>query len=245
MSKKREHFVTPKAEAVWPCLNEPNTKFNPEGDYSVALVFDRNDKDFKKLSTALKTARDERFAAWAKENPKLRKKAKPAPVFVKDVDEDGNDTGRVLVRFKMRAGGTSKRTGKAFTMKPDIFDAQGIKLDDPPNIGNGSILKVAYTLGAGGYVASAGKFYLAPQLNAVQIIELVEFGKRDAESYGFSAEEGYTATGHKADKRFADDADEDDEDEDDDTDQDDAEQDADKETDEEGEYEEDDDDGDY
>jgi len=244
MSKKREQYVTPKAEALWPRLNEPDTKFNPEGDYSVALVFERNDKDFKKLSATLKQARDARFAEWARENPKLARKAKPAPVFAKDVDEDGNDTGRILVRFKMRAGGTSKRTGKTFTMKPDIFDAQGVKLDEPPGIGNGSILKVAYSLGAGGYVPAAGKFYLSPQLNAVQIIELVEFGKRDAESYGFAAEEGYTATGRKADKRFADEAydeDEDEESEDEDTDDADTGKDADEDED----CEEDDDEGDY
>ena len=48
-TKKRERFVSPKGTAVWPRLNEPDTKFKPEGEYTVSLAFDPNDKDFKAL----------------------------------------------------------------------------------------------------------------------------------------------------------------------------------------------------
>lgn len=66
-----------------------------------------------------------------------------APVFTEETDENGDDTGRVLVKFKMKASGVGKRTGKKFTMRPDIFDARGKKIDNPPQIGGGSELKVS------------------------------------------------------------------------------------------------------
>jgi len=216
MSNKRERFVSPKGIAVWPRLNEPDTKFNPDGDYTVALAFEGKDKEFRKLVKVLERARDERFAEWRSENPKLKKVATVAPVYVEETDENGDETGRMLLRFKMRAGGVSKRTGKPFTMKPDIFDAQNSKLETPLNIGGGSTLKVAFDL-SGGYVASAKKYYLSLRLNAVQILDLVEYGARDAESYGFSTEDGYVAT--KPDKfpSADEDADEGYDDEDDET----------------------------
>ncbi|MEN3032961.1 hypothetical protein, partial [Chromobacterium amazonense] len=93
---------------------------------------------------------------------------------------------------KMKASGVSKRTGKKFTMRPDIFDARGKKIDNPPQIGGGSELKVSYEIG-GSFVESAKKFYLTCYMVAVQVIELVEFGQRNAKDYGFGEEDGYEA----------------------------------------------------
>ena len=46
---------------MWPRLNEPDTKFKPEGEYTVSPAFDPNDKDFKALAKKLETRRDELF----------------------------------------------------------------------------------------------------------------------------------------------------------------------------------------
>ncbi|WP_439426641.1 hypothetical protein [Stenotrophomonas sp. T8] len=191
-TKKRERFVSPKGTAVWPRLNEPDTKFKPEGEYTVSLAFDPNDKDFKALAKKLETRRDELFQEFLSENPKKKKGSEVAPVFTEETDENGDDTGRVLVKFKMKASGVSKRTGKKFTMRPDIFDARGKKIDNPPQIGGGSELKVSYEIG-GSFVESAKKFYLTCYMVAVQVIELVEFGQRNAKDYGFGEEDGYEA----------------------------------------------------
>jgi len=205
MSNKKEKLVTPKAEVVWAFLDEPSTKFNPDGVYAVSLAFDGKDKDFKKLQQMLKERRDDEFEKWRRDNPKQAKAAKAAPVCVKETDEDGIETGRVLFNFKMNAKGTSRRTGKEFTMQPDIFDAKGIKIEKPPAVGGGSVVRVAYeTFGA--YVASSKQYYLSLQMRAVQILELVEAGNRSAESYGFTEEDGFTATPRTS--QFDDDAEE-------------------------------------
>jgi len=206
MSNKREQFMTPKAQAVWAFLDAPSDKFNPDGVYTVCLAFEPGDKDYRKLRQALKEKRDKDFDQWSRDNPKQAKAAKPAPISKKETDEDGAETGRVLLNFKMNAKGKSKRTGKEFMMRPDIFDAKGIKLETPPTIGSGSVLKVAFeTFGA--YVASSKLFYLSLQLRAVQVLELVEAGNRSAEYYGFEEEEGYVATARTS--RFDSDDDED------------------------------------
>jgi len=230
MSRKRDTFITPKAEAVWAFLDTPSDKFNPDGVYTVALAFEAGDKDFKKFAQALKEERDEAFEKWKRDNPKQAKAAKPAPISKKETDADGVETGRRMMTFKMTAKGKSRRTGKDYTMSPDIFDARGEKLKNAPAVGGGSVLKAAFeTFGA--YVASSKQFYLSLQLRAVQILELVEAGNRSAEYYGFEEEEGYVAK--EAASRFPSDAD-DDEDADDEADADDG-----------YDGEEDDDDGDY
>jgi len=194
MSNKREHFITPKAEVVWAFLDKPSDKFNPDGVYIVTLAFDGKDKAFREITQTLKERRDEEFEKWGRDNPKLKKSAKPAPVAVKELGEDEEPTGRMLLSFKMTAKGVSRRTGKEFTMSPDVFDAKGVKLETTPAIGGGSVVKVAYeTLGT--YVASSKLFYLSLRLQAVQLLELVESGSRSAEYYGFEEEEGYTAEG--------------------------------------------------
>ena len=190
--KKRERFVSPKGIAVWPRLNDPDTKFKPEGEYSVDLAFAEGDVEGQKLVRFLEKRRDELHAEWASENPKKAKRCEIADVFKEELDEEGNETGRILIKFKMKASGTSKRTGKPFTMRPDLFDAKGKKLTVLPQVGGGSELKVSYEIGAS-FVESAKKFYLTCYMVAVQIVELVEFGQRNAKEYGFGEEEGYEA----------------------------------------------------
>lgn len=191
-NQKRTRIVSPAGIAVWPRLNEPDTKFKQEGEYTVGLAYDGDDKACNKLIADLEKLRDEEFAKWLSENPKKKKTAEVAPVFTDEVDEEGDETGRKILKFKMRASGVSKKTGKHFTMKPDIFDAKGHKMPNPPKIGGGSELKVSFEVG-GFFVESAKKFYLTLRMVAVQVIDLVEFGSRKAGDYGFGEEEGYEA----------------------------------------------------
>jgi len=210
MSKKREVFITPKAEAVWAFLDKPSDKFNPDGVYTVSLAFEAEDPDFKKLVKVLRERRDESFEKWARDNPKQAKAAKPAPISKKETDAEEAETGRRLLTFKMISKGKSRRTGNEYSMTPDIFDAKGEKMEHIPPVGGGSVLKVAFEV-FGAYVASSRQFYLSLQLRAVQIIELVEAGSHSAEYYGFEEEEGgYVANAGAP--RFPSDGDDDDDD---------------------------------
>lgn len=189
---KREQFVSPPGLAVWPRLNEPDTKFKAEGEYSVSLAYDEDDQDFRKLEQRLERIRDELFEAFISENPKKKKVAQKAPVAVAETDENGEETGRMLLKFKMLASGKSKKTGKSFKMRPRVFDGRGQEVDPAPNIGGGSKLKVSFEV-LGTYVESARTYYLSLRMQAVKVIELVQFGARSAKDYGFDGDEGEDA----------------------------------------------------
>lgn len=192
-------FVSPTGTAVYPKLNEPDTKFKTEGEYAVKLAFEPDDAAFAKLLKKLETIQAEQFKEFQKENPK-QKQYKLAPVATAELDEDGEETGRLLLNCKTKASGVSKRTGKRWSHKVAIFDAAGVKLENAPLIWGGSKLKVAFEA-AGFGVPSAKLFYLTLRMNGVQVIELVTSGGESAESLGFGEEDGYVAddsTVHKA-----------------------------------------------
>lgn len=189
---KRDRYTSPRGVAIFPRLNEPDTKFDADGIFSVRLAYEADDANFLALVKKLEAKRDELFAQWLSENPKKKKVAEVAPVFAEELDENGDETGRLTLNFKMKAKGKSKRTGKVFEMRPNFFDARGVELVNPPNVGGGSVLKIGFEVW-GSFVESAKKFYLSLRLQGVQVIELVEFGHRSAKDYGFGEEEGYEA----------------------------------------------------
>lgn len=192
--QKRERFVTPRGIAVWPRLNEPDTKFKPEGEFSVKLRYADDDADALKLVAKLEKMRDEEFAKFISENPKKKKVAKLAPIAKPELDDEGEETGFFTLNFKMKHKIKTK-AGKTFTLTPDIFDARKNKLTKVPNIGGGSTLKVSFESGGGFLVPASNEFHLTLRLIGVQIIDLVQFGERTADQHGFDdeGEDGYEA----------------------------------------------------
>src|SRR3546814_13485107 len=89
----------------------------------------------------------------------------------------------------MTATGVSKKTGKAWTRKPNIFDAKGNQLKNPPSIGGGSEMKLSVELFPY-YAANDKTVGVSFRLEAAQIIKLVQFGARDAAGFGFGEEDG-------------------------------------------------------
>ena len=79
-------------------------------------------------------------------------------------------TGLLTVQF---------HTGAKF--KPGLFDANGVPLADGVLVGNGSKVRVNYSPKE--YTGFGGGITL--YLNAVQVLELVEFGENKAVDYGF------------------------------------------------------------
>jgi len=185
---KAERYTSPKGIAVWPRLNEPDTKFKATGEFSTKLAYEADDAAFLALVAKLEGIRDIAFAQFISENPKKKKTAKVAPVAREELDEDGEETGRMTLTFKMNHKITSKAKGKTYTLTPDIFDALKRPLKNPPNIGGGSTLRVSFEVFPC-FVESAKEFHTSLRMVAVQVIDLVEFGTRDGASYGFDEEE--------------------------------------------------------
>ena len=180
--KKAERFVPPKGIASYPYLTNPDTKFNPDGEYKVSLIVagDAASKAIDFLTEQHEVA----VAKAKKENAGKRVKESELP-FIE------NEDGTVTFKFKLKAKVTPKK-GDTFEQKPALFDAKGKPLTGDPKVGGGSVVKVSYEV-VPYYTAIAGAG-VSLRLKAVQIIELKDYsGGGNAESYGFGEEEGFEA----------------------------------------------------
>ncbi|KQW02236.1 hypothetical protein [Rhizobacter sp. Root1221] len=198
--------MTDPGTLVYPKLNAPDTKFKAEGEYQgkVRLDAEASAKLIKQFEAELKKywpiaqAELEQKVSDAKTGPE-KAKAKKALAEMKEADkpfkpaydDDGNETDEFEFNFKMPASFKSSKDGKVVTMKPDIFDAKGALLKNPPEIWGGTTACVAGELRPFSMPIGVG---LSLRLKAVQIIELRSSGggDRSAGSYGFGArEDGY------------------------------------------------------
>ena len=182
MAQQPVTFTTPQGVAQYPWLSKPDTKFSEEGDYKVNLIIAKEDA----LPT-LKLINQ----VYAENYEKEVKKAKGAeikkapPPFSEELDDAGQPTGNIILKFKSKAA-----------YKPAIFDAKGIPMIDS-NIWGGSELKVNGSVAA--YYTPLIGAGVALRLRAVQVIQYVEGGSGSADRFGFEAVAGYE---HKAPETF-------------------------------------------
>ncbi|MFM7027805.1 MAG: hypothetical protein ACKOXK_03905 [Chakrabartia sp.] len=192
--KRYPTAVTPKGTAIYPSLTRPDTKFDPEGVYKVKLALDADDpavQAFRKRVDDMVDAEYDAVVEQLKADGKAAlaaKWTKKSPFTAEEDANTGEETGRLLINTKMKASGVTKE-GRRWERKPDLFDATGRKLTNPPVVGGGSELKLSVELYP--FAGSTDRTVsLSFRLNAAQIIKLVQFGARDAAGFGFEAEEG-------------------------------------------------------
>lgn len=190
MSNKKTYpkLVSPKGTAIWPRLNEPDTKYKPEGEFTCRLEFDADSPEAKAFVAKLEKLRDEAFDEFVKENPK-KKKATVAEVCREETDDNGDETGKITFNFKMKHKITRKSDNKVFTKWPAIVNAKRELLKNPPKIGGGSQLKVSFEA-VPYFMESAKEFGLTLRMVAVQVINLVEFGSGSRAANDFDDEDG-------------------------------------------------------
>ena len=177
-------YLTPKGRAEWPKLFTPDTKFNPDGDYTCTMVFENSDA--QDLMAQLDKALESSIAAASEETGKALNKIK----FMEPYEVD-DETGDVKVKFKLKAKGKT-REGKEFTQKPTMFDASNRPITKEIPLWNGSVLRVGFQTAP--YFTSLVGAGLTLRLKQVQVINAVEGGEATS---AFGAEEGgytYDAT---------------------------------------------------
>ncbi|WP_343698873.1 hypothetical protein [Caulobacter sp.] len=194
MAQNYPTLMAPAGIAIWPKLNEPDTKFNAAGEFHTKVAYDADDAAVQDFVAKLEKIRDEFFdttVARLIEEKKAgkAKNLKKLEVAKAELDEEtGDETGRLLINAKLKHKVTTK-TGKSWEQKPDFFNAQKVVLKNPPKIGGGSKLRLAVE--ASPYLRETdGVVGVSLRLKAVQIITLVSGGARSADQYGFGEEEG-------------------------------------------------------
>lgn len=202
--------------AKYPYLNRPDTKFNKNGVFKVDLIVseDYSEPVTKIIAEQLKEAEKEakkKAAEQRKKGKKVEPKVADMPYY-EECDEDGNETGNVVFRFKSTASGTDKN-GKKWKRKLSVFDAKG--KPSKAQIYGGSTLVIAFT--AKPWVNPKLEYGVKLQIEGVKIIDLVTGGQRSATSLGLDDEEdGYTADGEADDESDEEDEEDDDTEDDDD-----------------------------
>jgi len=192
MSTKLPRVTTPAGTAIWPKLNEPDRKFQPEGVYEVTLRLPEGEAEVL-IEKFMEVYSESYRTICSKEGKKALKKAalpwKQAEDWDKETETKVEKPGFTDFKFKMKAKVTP-RNGKSWEQRPALFDAKlnPLPVDADP-IGGGSIIKVSTEVYAW-YSASLG-FGLTLRPKAVQVIDLKTY-TADAGSHGFESEDGFT-----------------------------------------------------
>jgi len=180
-------FTTPKGKALWCCNIEPQKKFNDKGDLMTNLVLDPNEPEVKEFIKTLEDLRDTAFEETTNNLGLVKgKQVKKRDVAQPDIDQNGNDTGMIVIKMKLKDVEEKKELGRQYQI--DTFDSKKNKLENPPRVGNGSTIRCAGYANPY-YMASTKEVGISLIWQKLQIIDLVEIGGFDS----FGEEDGFIA----------------------------------------------------
>ena len=184
-----KNILVLEGTALWAKVFEPDTKFNPLGDYSINLQMPV--AQAAAMSEQLDQIVQAKFNEAVKADPRLKNTLTTQDVCQPVFDrETGDDTGNVEFKFKLKAK-VQKRDGTYYEQQPAVLDSKKVPMTNDILIGNGSRVKVAFEPIP--YVmASTKKAGVSLRLKAVQVIDLVEYGNSAASV--FDEEDGFVAT---------------------------------------------------
>ena len=183
---KWKQVVSPKGLAFWAKLKtQEEYKGKPTGKYSMIVKFSKEDTD--RLLAVIEAEYQE-----LKKTADCFKGVKPAKGSIPNFGTREGKDGDIEFKFTTKAEVTTK-TGEVLKKTVPVFDAKGKHID--VNIGNGSTVRVSFSI-APKYIDSC-KYGVSLYLDAVKVLDLVEFGTsgQNEQAFGFEEEEGYAADG--------------------------------------------------
>jgi hypothetical protein len=187
---------SPVGIAQYAYLEVPDFEYNSKGDWKVKLFFDPADEEVTVMTDIMDSLLADALEYFTKaaKTPKDKKAVRLSentPYYTETDDED-EPTGRIYINPKSIASGTTSE-GEDWKREMPIFDAQGQKIEEKLNIGNGTSMCVNLTLRA--YYNKQSGVGLSLRLGAVQIVDLKAYtgGINTAEDAGFKSQEGFTA----------------------------------------------------
>lgn len=192
-------FVSPKGKAVWCKVTEPDRKYDSAGTLSTDLVLDPEAPDVKAFIERLEALQNQAFEETQETLGAKGKQVKKKPVYSEEYDQDGNPTGNIVFKFKLKGVDTRREKGQQHEIK--VIDAKKQKVNPVPLVGNGSTIRVkAFVYPY--YMASTKDVGLSMMWSDLQIIDLVEYSAGGGGD-DFDTEDGYAAS--SSDESFGDD----------------------------------------
>jgi len=177
MASDKKFYTTPLGTVQpYAYIQRPDTQYNDRGEYRIKLAVP-SDKA-QGLINLIDKAHQENMAKL-KANPKFKgKRIKEGgmPFF-----ED--DEGNVIFTFKMYGSFKDQSTGEHKELTLRVYDSQGKRIMDVPNISGGSTGKVEFSLFAytpSGAVGASVKL----QLSKFQLKDLVEYQAGGNDTFG-------------------------------------------------------------
>ena len=104
-------LTTPKGYAQYPYLKDPDTKFNPDGDYKVNLAMDDNEATGKLIAKLQQMLED----FYENDEEVAKAVAKGRKAVMADIYEN-DEEGRSVLKFKQKAKIT-KKNGEKINVK--------------------------------------------------------------------------------------------------------------------------------
>ena len=195
-------LTTPALVFKFPKLTEPDFKFKTQGEFSVKGI--GNKAALAAMCAKITPVWDQAIAEGEEAYKALpvatRKKMEAKgggftanPFFSPVYDDNEEETDEIELKFGMNYSGEYKsgpKAGQKWTRQPALFDAKGKPLSKSTQIWGGTVGKVSFEVSPY-WVPGQGAAGVSLRLQAVQIIDLVSGGQRNANAYGFSQEEGY------------------------------------------------------
>lgn len=178
--------TSPKGVAVFPWITKPDTRFNADGVYQTGLRL--SEEDGQTVLALVSAEHDKNLVAVKAANKGKKIKEADLPIQA-EIDEDGNENGSYLARFKLNA--QFKQDDKIIKTAPAIFDAKGNKIELDALWG-GSVIRVAFSMHPY-YTATVGAG-VSLRLRGVKALTLSAGNGGGADAFGFGEEEeGYEA----------------------------------------------------
>lgn len=178
-SVKGIRIVSPRGEALWCKVKEPDYQYNAKGNLSTTVVCDPNDETVQAFIEKLEELRD---VAYDETVETLGVKAKGIvrkDVYTEHLDQDGEDTGLIEFKFALKDADDRDKWIR-------VVDSKRAEIKDIPLVGNGSIIRCSAYANPY-YMASSKTVGISLIWEQMQLISLVEYGGGDA----FDDEDGY------------------------------------------------------
>lgn len=198
MAKNENLYTTGRAVvAGFVAIQKPSQNYQKTAEeYQIKVAIEGDVR--AKFEADMAALRDAYVEATIKETPKekvaaLKKTMKLADIGTPELDENGEETGRLIVKFKQAAQVTFTKNGKEETIDKFValFDARGNKVTKPVRIGPGSVVKVSFDPNP--YFSAKDKEFGISfnRLSAVKLIKLEEYtgSGGSASDYGFGDDE--------------------------------------------------------